>query len=146
MCIRDRAKVAAKNALEGYMSNSANFKIPLPTSNSVFDFNFDGKTDANGDDVVDISATVSPPSCTASKAISQVDLDLTKPEDAQCAGGVQSTQGIIGAGGASANSNSWCANMNWEVAAEVDDAATGAQLDMTQGVSTRAIIGTPCPT
>lgn len=140
------AKLAAKNALEGYMSNPANFKIPLPTVNSVFTYNFDGKTDGNGDDVVDMSATVSPPSCTAAKAISQLDLDLTKPEDAQCAGSIQSNQGIIGASGAAANTDSWCSNMNWEVAASVDDAATGVQLDMTQGVSTRAIIGTPCPT
>lgn len=142
---RMEAKVAAKNALEGYISNDANFQIPLPTTNSVFYFNFDGDVNGNtGDDINDMSASVAPPICTASLPIANGDLNPVLERDRGCLGLIEGQEGIIGESGPSAIEDSWCTNMNWQVSASVSDANTGAALDMTQGFAVRALIGTPC--
>ncbi len=142
---RMEAKLAARNAIESYISNPANFSLPLPQGNTVFDFNFTGKTDNGGSPITEMSAVVSPPVCSRATPIGVNELDTTKKEDVQCVGSSRSTPGIIGASGAQGNSDSWCARMNWEVDAEVADGATGAEMEMSQGLSTRAVIGTPCP-
>lgn len=135
---RMEAKVAARNALEAYLTNDANFISP-PSAAVTYAFNF------NGDTQDDMSATVAPAVCTLSQPISQVALDLTDPDDAQCVGGVQKNQGIIGASGPAGSSASWCSNMNWQVTSKVDDQATNVALAMTQGIAVRAATGTPCP-
>lgn len=140
---RMEAKVAARNALEAYLSNDANFISP-PLASITYPFNFNGDTQ-NGEDVYDMSATVAPAVCTLSQPISQVLLVLTDPDDAQCAGGVQKNQGIIGASGPASSSASWCSNMNWQVTSAVDDQATNVALAMIQGIAVRAATGTPCP-
>ena len=142
---RMEAKSAARNAVEAFISNPDNFSIPLPQGNSIFDFNFNGVLDAGGDPVVDMSASVAPPVCTKSEAIGVNELDTTKAEDVQCIGSARSTPGIIGGSGPQGNADSWCARMNWEVNASVADEATGAEMEMAQGLSMRAVIGTPCP-
>ncbi|WP_372749115.1 hypothetical protein [Litorivivens sp.] len=143
---RMEAKLAARNALESYISNPANFALPLPQGNTVFNFNFSGKIDKqSGEALTEMSAIVSPPTCTMSNPIGINELDTTKKEDVQCMGSARTTPGIIGSSGATGNSDSWCTRMNWDVDAEVADTATGVEMDMTQGLSTRAVIGTPCP-
>ncbi len=138
---RMEAKSAAKNALEAYISNPANFGPTPPTAAKTYEFNFNG--DTNG--VSDMSATIAPPVCATSRPIPQSELDLDDPDDAQCAGSVVSAQGMIGASGSVSSAASWCSNVNWQITAAVDDAATGVELAMVQGISMRATTGTPCP-
>ncbi|WP_372750234.1 pilus assembly protein [Litorivivens sp.] len=142
---RMEAKSAAKNALEAYVSNPANFGPSPPTAAKTYEFNFNGDTDSSGNPVIDMRATVPPPVCATSKPIPQSELDLDDPDDAQCAGSVVSTQGMIGASGSVGAGASWCSNVKWQISAEVDDAATGVALAMVQGISMRATTGTPCP-
>lgn len=142
---RMEARSAARNAVEAFISNPDNFTIPLPQGNSTFDFNFNNTLDAAGDSTIDMSASIAPPVCTKSEAIGVNELDTTKAEDVQCVGSARSTPGIIGSSGPQGNADSWCARMNWEVNARVADDATGAEVEMAQGLSMRAVIGTPCP-
>ncbi len=142
---RMEAKIAARNAIEGYISNPANFSLPLPQGNTVYEFNFSGKKDTSGNPVSEMSAVVMPPVCSRASPIGVNELDTSKKSDVQCIGSSRTTPGIIGASGPKGNSDSWCARMNWEVDAEVADVATGAEMEMSQGLSTRAVIGTPCP-
>lgn len=135
---RMEAKAAARNAVEDYISNSANFKLPLLPNDLVYSFDFDG------DGVDDISASVAPPVCTKAEVVSIGELVLSNPDDFQCRLDPPKS-GIIRSGGPSGNDNSLCARMNWDVGAEVADASTGAAIEMHQGIYMMAIVGTPCP-
>ncbi len=136
---RMEAKMAARNGVESYISNPANFALPLPTSNAYVNSDF------NGDGVADMVAVVAPPDCLRAVPILQSELDVTDPHDAQCVGSAQqSNSGIFYAAGSSGTGNSWCSKMTWDVGAKVNDAKTGVDLAMHQGVYLRAIIGTTC--
>ena len=136
---RLEAKTSARNSIEAYLSNPANFAIPLPAANSEFD------TDFNGDGVADMVAVVAPPTCRRSGPSKQQELDISKPEDAQCLGtGQMSGGGTLTDDTAALQGNSWCAKMTWDVVSTVNDVATSASIEMHQGVYVKAIIGTPC--
>lgn len=140
------AKTAARNSIEAFISNGANFALPLLTSATVFTFNLDGDVDASGNDIDDISASIAPPVCTRSEPIGVNELDPSSADDVQCLGsGAGQNTGIISSGGVSGSGDSWCSRMNWEVESVVDDVNTGAAVSMNQGLFMRAIIGTPCP-
>lgn len=136
---RMEAKVAARNAIEAYLSESANFSLPLPNADQLLGVDFDG------DGVNDMTAIVPPASCTKAKTIQVSELDPTVKADVACLGGKKDHRGIIGSSGAVGGGDSWCSRMNWEVISTVDDIATGASVAMVQGVYTRAVVGTPCP-
>lgn len=136
---RMEAKSAARNGIEAYISNSANFELPLPQENAI------QGSDFNGDGVDEMSAVIPPPECLRAKPIKMAELDVASPADAQCLGtGQSSNPGILSDGGSSGSGNSWCAKMTWDVRANVSDNTTGANVVMHQGVYLRAIIGTPC--
>ncbi|WP_373081914.1 hypothetical protein [Zhongshania sp.] len=136
---RMEAKLAARNGVESYISNPANFALPLPTSNAYVNSDF------NGDGVADMVAVVAPPECLRAVPILQAELDVTDPQDAQCVGSAQqSNSGLFYASGSSPTGNSWCSKMTWDVGAAVNDTKTGVALAMHQGVYLRAIIGTTC--
>lgn len=136
---RLEAKNSARNAIESYISNSANFAFPLPSKDTLFGSDF------NGDGADDMVAVVAPPTCLSSEPIKQVELDVADPADAQCLGTAQSgSAGILSDDGAALQGNSWCAKMTWDVSAAVNDAKTNTEIVMHQGVYLREIIGTPC--
>ncbi|MDX1505753.1 MAG: pilus assembly PilX N-terminal domain-containing protein [Spongiibacter sp.] len=136
---RLEAKASARNSLESYLSNPANFAIPLPTLPSEFE------TDFNGDGVADMVAVVAPPTCMRSGPIKQQELDISKAEDAQCLGtGQSSSGGTLTDDSTALQGNSWCAKMTWDVMSTVNDVATSTNIEMHQGVYVKAIIGTPC--
>lgn len=133
------SKSAARHAIESFISNPANFAIPLPAGNTEFsnDFNGDGKTD--------LVAVVAPPSCLSTDPIKQVELDVSDPADAQCLGtGKGVAGGVLTDDGAALQGNSWCTKMRWDIAANVSDGKTGSHLAMHQGIYLREVIGTPC--
>lgn len=133
------AKTTAQHGIETFLSNSANFTLPLPTASSVIG------VDLNGDGVDDMEATVTPPSCLSATVIGLSELDFSNPEDSPCFGSaaMQNT-GILSDTSASQSGNSWCSEMLWNLQSTVDDAITSAQVTLNQGVYTRAIIGTTC--
>ncbi len=134
------AKHAASNAIEAFLSNPANFAIPLPDEDTEFSHDF------NGDGKVDMVAVVAPPTCLNTTPIKQPELDVSDPSDAQCLGSGQlGGGGVLSDDGAAAQGNSWCTKMNWDVVASVGDAKTDSRIEMHQGVYLREVIGTPCP-
>ncbi|MGH8351981.1 MAG: hypothetical protein ACRERY_00395 [Pseudomonas sp.] len=137
---RVEAQLAAQNGIETYISNSANFTIPLPTASSTISLDLDG------DGTNEYSAVVRPPSCLRSLPIKSVELDVTDPDDTPCYGtGAVQDSGILSSG-ATGSGNSWCAKMMWDVQSNVDDTAvTGASVELHQGIYLRALLGTPCP-
>tara|TARA_R110001599_G_scaffold57562_4_gene158160 strand:- start:1149 stop:1712 length:564 start_codon:yes stop_codon:yes gene_type:complete len=136
---RMEAKMAARNGVESYISNPANFALPLPTSDAYVNSDF------NGDGVADMIAVVAPPNCLRAVPILQSALDVADPHDAQCLGSAQqNNSGLFHASGSSGAGNSWCSKMTWDVGARVSDAKTGVDVAMHQGVYLRAIIGTTC--
>jgi Tfp pilus assembly protein PilX len=136
---RLEAKSAARNAVEAYISNAANFQLPLPTVSTEM------ASDFNGDGTVDMTATVAPPDCIRSVPIMMAELDVTDEDDAQCYGTTQNANpGILNSGAIASTGSSWCSRMNWDVAAVVADTTTGASIEMHQGVYLRTLIGTPC--
>ncbi len=137
---RVEAKLAARNGMEAYISNPANFALPLPVNAEEIG------TDFNGDGVDDMIASVAPPDCTKSTIIKVPELDVSNPNEAQCLGsGSMASTGIFGGSGGVTSGNSWCSRMNWDVASTVADGATGAGIEMHQGIYLLAIVGTSCP-
>lgn len=136
---RAEARLAAQNGIETYISNEANFTIPLPTAAIPI------ATDLDGDGVDDFVASVSPPVCLRSIPIKLTELNVTKVDDASCYGsGAAQESGLLS--DAAATGNSWCSKMMWDVQSTVDDTAvTGASIEVHQGVYLRALLGTPCP-
>ncbi len=136
---RIEAKQSASNAIESYISNPANFAIPLPEGNTEFGSDF------NGDGSDDMVAVVAPPTCLSSEPIKQSELDVADPADAQCLGTAQnSSSGVLTDDSAALQGNSWCAKMTWDVGATVSDARTNTEVEIHQGVYLREVIGTPC--
>lgn len=89
------------------------------------------------------TVNVPTPTCISIVPIRTVDLDITKPDDAACIGsGSVVAAGIVGTGGAG---NSLCSNSQWDVAANVADAATSTSVAVHQGVAVRVPVGTACP-
>lgn len=137
---RMEAKLAARNALETYISNPNNFASPLPTADSVIPVDF------NGDGITDMSASVKPAACLRTAPVFRYQLKATKPGDRACFRTVQVVGGNIfsDTSGTAAVLKSGCVDMAFDTFAIVDDKATGAGLEMHQGVTLRAAEGTTC--
>lgn len=135
---RVEAKLAASNALETYISNPANFSLPLPTTNSNIQSDFDG----NG--VADMVAVVPPPSCLRIAPVLRS--ELSYPKDKDCIRTAQDIDANIfrDEEGVATVTNSGCVKMTWDVQANVTDTVTGTNLEMHQGVYLRAALGTTC--
>ena len=137
---RMEAKLAARHALETYVSNPNNFALPLPTGISVIDVDF------NGDGIADMAASVPPPSCLRSAPVLRVELDERNVKDRDCFKSIQTVGGNIfsDTAGIAAVLKSGCVKMTWDTLAAVNDPVTGAAIEMHQGVYLRAAEGTTC--
>lgn len=93
------------------------------------------------------TATVPAPTCTASLAITNADLNPQNAEDVPCiSSGTAQNTGLIVAGAAGgSNAQSWCYLQQWEVQAQVTDNRSGATATSVQGVSMRVPVGISCP-
>ncbi|SFA69255.1 PilX N-terminal domain-containing pilus assembly protein [Azotobacter beijerinckii] len=136
---RSEAQLSAQNAIEEYISNEANFTIPLPTSSVTI------STDLDGDGTDEFSAVVEPPVCLRSIPIKLLELKVKSTDDAPCYGsGAVQESGLLSDGVASGNS--WCSKMMWDVQSTVNDAkVTNALVEVHQGIYLRTLLGTPCP-
>ena len=125
-------QAAAQQAIEEVISTPAFSINPQALTISVNINN--GKT---------YSVGIAKPVCISVVPIKTVELDIANPDDAACLGsGSVVSAGIVGMGGAG---NSLCSNSQWDIAAQIDDAATKANIRVHQGVGVRVPVGTACP-
>jgi hypothetical protein len=145
---RMEAQVAARHGLEAYISNPANFAVPLPNADSFIGVDF------NGDGNTDLFARLLRPACNSSVPMelteihsniqADVNAGLFASEWYDCLGGTPPPSGLLTDAGIAAGSE-WCSIMSWNATADVDNELTGAQVTMHQGVQQTALLGTPCP-
>lgn len=137
---RMEAKLAARQAIETYISNPANFPPPEPYPNPVI------SVDINGDGVEDLNALLPEPECLRAIPLLNSELDPQIPSEQACmvSAQLEETSGNIGPGGSNSNPNSLCVKKTYDVVSTVEDVATGAAMEMHQGVYLRVPIGDSC--
>ena len=137
MQMQEETSAAATQATEQVISSS-NFTTSPASQVIAVDINNDGTTD--------YTANVSAPSCTASLALTNNNLNPANSDDATCISTSTAQQtGLIVSGVVSASTaQSWCYLQQWEVQAQVNDDRTGATATSVQGVSMRVPAGTSC--
>ncbi|RNL60044.1 type IV pilus modification PilV family protein [Zhongshania marina] len=137
---RMEAKLAARHALETYISNPNNFTSASPKTTSVIEVDF------NGDGVADMAASVPPPTCLRSAPVLRSELDERNKKDRDCFRTVQAIGGNVFSDttGIAAVLKSGCVKMTLDTLATVTDNVTGADIEMHQGVYLRAAEGTSC--
>jgi Tfp pilus assembly protein PilX len=92
--------------------------------------------DVNGDGSADHVVSVTP-DCFRHAPVATTSLNVANPADKPCFGtGANQNSGIFTSGGGG-SSASLCADTWWNIQAVVNDAATGAQARMHQGVTVR---------
>lgn len=137
MQARQEATAAGQQAIEQVMST--NFTAAPAAQTITVDINNDGTTD--------YSVAVATPACISSKPLLNSDLNPSDPADYPCMGSIAGHDtGIIIVGGTTpgSSSQSWCYLQQWDVAATVTDARTGANSVQHQGAALRVPAGTTC--
>ena len=135
MQMQEETSAAAVQATEQVISN--NFTIAPASQVIAIDINNNGTTD--------YTANVSAPSCTASLAVTNNNLDPDNPDDSNCISSGTYTPGAFVSGvSPTSTAQSWCYIQQWEVQAQVTDDRTGATATSVQGVSMRVPAGTTC--
>lgn len=134
MQMRSEAIAAAQQIVEDTLSSSVFTRDPQAVA-------ADAKpVDIDGDGTAEYSVMLQPmPVCIRRRPIPTLELDPAVADDIGCLG----SAGGNGSGsnyGSTSNSNSLCAETMWNVAAVVDDRASGAQVTMHQGVSVRVSV------
>lgn len=130
---REEAKAAAQQAIEGVISSDFTTN-PVASVVTV--------TIGAASYTVEVEA----PTCTSSVGITNGELNPDIAADRNCMASSQETNsGIVGASGeVVATAASWCYKQKWDIRATVNDANTGANVALHQGVYTRVPAGTTC--
>ncbi|AMO24626.1 hypothetical protein GCM10027034_10590 [Ramlibacter solisilvae] len=87
---------------------------------------------------------VSKPACILNSNVVSTELDPTIPSDRACFGGGNQDL-ILDKDGKPIPQPTECKNQQWDIAAGVNDATSGAQITMVQGISLRVPSQTHCP-
>jgi Tfp pilus assembly protein PilX len=90
------------------------------------------------------TVNVSKPACILSKNVVTTDLDPTKATDVPCFEG-SDTEKLVSATGSLTSSPTACKDQQWDIAATVADASSGASVNMLQGVALRVPAQVQCP-
>ena len=136
---RQHAVAAAQRAIEETISSSLFTKDPAAVAATPL------TTDIDGDGHADYTAMLVPaPMCYRLRIVKTSELDLTSAKDRVC---LQSSGGgggvaISQPGAAITAGNSLCSASEWDVAARVDDARSGASVVVHQGISLRLEVAT----
>ena len=86
----------------------------------------------------DIAKLDPAPKCIRVRPIKTMELDVALPADRICLQSAGSGGNLVAVPGATtASGDSLCANTEWNVAAKVEDARTGAAVQLNQGVAVR---------
>ena len=112
----------------------------------VISVNFTANPVATSAVINSYTVNVPAPACQGSTPILNSSLDPTNPDDQPCYSSSSSNNtGIMFVSGAQAsNTMSWCFAQDWDVQAQVNDAATGANVTTHQGVALKVPAGTTC--
>ncbi|MEQ1440256.1 hypothetical protein AAG565_12925 [Fontimonas sp. SYSU GA230001] len=142
MQFRNEALASADAAIQEVLSTTRMFETPNLLFLQDCGGSFNRRCfDLNGDQQDDVQVDVAPPSCVQVDIIPNASLNLSRPNEADCAVGVAQTFGMEGA----VAGNSLCANTLWEVRATASDAgasqATGARMTVVQGVGVQVKTG-----
>ena len=87
---------------------------------------------------------VAKPGCVTSRYVMSTELNYTISSDRLCYGGGGADQ-ILTSTGAIASQPTECKSQTWEIQASLNDATSGANLTMVQGVSARVGQEVTCP-
>lgn len=87
---------------------------------------------------------VAKPACVLTANILTTELDPSNEKDLPCYEG-DPIEKLFDANGKPIGGPTACKNQQWEIAASVDDAATGAKVSMLQGVAVRVPAHVACP-
>lgn len=129
---REEASAAAQQGIERVISS--NFTVSPAASAIAVSFG-----------AANYAASVAAPTCLSSIGLNNDALDPSDPNDAVClSSGSATNTGIMNASGVVAAGQSWCYEQKWDIRATVDDANTGANTAVHQGVSMRVPAGTEC--
>ena len=90
------------------------------------------------------TVSVAKPSCLATRNIPNSELDPARAEDVYCYSSPTQLP-ILDADGNPVTTSTACKNQQWDIAASVDDAATGARVTIAQGVAMRVGAAVQCP-
>jgi Tfp pilus assembly protein PilX len=132
---RQEAIAVGKTALEKTLSSSEFSRNPVGVAATPV------TVDIDGDGTVDYTAMLNPqPYCYRTKAIKSSELNPALAADLSClkSSGTQNS-GLDTPGAAAVAGNSLCANSEWNIAAQVVDARSGAKVVINQGVAVRVL-------
>lgn len=124
MQFRDAALAVANLAIEQVASSPI---TEILTTTAV-------EVDIDQDTVRDYLVTVPPPTCLSWRAVSNLDLDVSDPEDVKCFAGSGAGSRL---GGGGSTPTSLCAETTWAIRAPVGDQDTGASVTVNQGIGQR---------
>ncbi len=97
--------------------------------------------DLDGDGVADLSATLSPaPTCYRLRVVRTSELDANVAADLNCMKSSAAQTSGLEVSGSTANTDSLCADSEWNLRAVVTDPRSGAQVVVNQGVAARGLI------
>lgn len=131
---RYEAKLAAQHAIEEYISSAANFTSSPPASSAV-------GLDLDGDGTNEYTATAVASTCVSTVRVKPAELNVANAADRTCFNSQNLQIWIEGVLPPESN----CQNMVWDVSSSVNDATTGAQVELHQGIAQRAKIDVSCP-
>lgn len=140
-------RVVANNQARDEATAAAQVAIENTISSALFTTNPDGveanpvSVDIDNDGTVDYTARMTPkPTCYRYRAIKTSELDPAKENDRQCMQtSVLQNAGIEMPNSALVSDASLCANTEWNLRAEVEDARTHTKVAVNQGVGVRVI-------
>jgi len=124
MQFRDAALAAANLAIEQVVSSPI---TGILTSTAI-------EVDIDQDTVRDYLITVEVPTCLSWRSVSNLQLDVSNPEDVKCFSGTGAGSRLGGGGG---TTTSLCADTTWAIRAPVGDQDTGASVTVNQGIGQR---------
>ncbi len=133
---RQETLAAVQSAIEATISSAQFTKTPAAVAANPI------PVDINGDGVTDYIVTLSPaPVCYRKKVIPSLALDLAAPafKDRDCLAPARTDFGIDNDTPTGSNTDSLCANTDWNVRAVVTDAVTKASVAINQGVTVRVL-------
>jgi hypothetical protein len=133
---RQETLAAVQTAIEATISSPQFTKTPAAVAANPI------PVDLNGDGVTDYTVTLSPaPVCYRKKVIPSSALDMAAPafKDRNCQAPAKTDFGIDNDTPTGSDTDSLCANTDWNVRAVVTDAVTKASVAINQGVTVRVL-------